>query len=67
LDLEQEQYAPVFLSLDLHLAVTAPIVGLNSAERIKEMVEAVNIELSEEDIKFLEEPYVPKAVSGGLS
>jgi aryl-alcohol dehydrogenase-like predicted oxidoreductase len=47
--------------------VTAPIVGLNSVERIKEMVEAVNIELEDEDIKYLEELYVPKAVSGGLS
>jgi hypothetical protein len=31
------------------------------------MVDAVNIELAEEDIRYLEEPYVPKAVSGGLS
>jgi hypothetical protein len=33
-------------------------------ERIKEMVEAVNTELSEEDIKYLEEPYVPRNIAG---
>jgi aryl-alcohol dehydrogenase-like predicted oxidoreductase len=37
---------------------------LNSEERIKEMVEAVNVELSEEEIKYLEEPYVTRAIAG---
>jgi aryl-alcohol dehydrogenase-like predicted oxidoreductase len=46
--------------------VTAPIVGLSSEKRILEVVEAVHIELSEDEIKHLEEPYVPKPVSGGL-
>jgi 1-deoxyxylulose-5-phosphate synthase len=45
-------------------AVTAPIVGLNSADRIKEMVEAVNLELTAEEIKHLEEPYVPRPIAG---
>jgi hypothetical protein len=39
---------------------------LSSEKRILEMVEAVHIELSEDEIKYLEEPYVPKPVSGGL-
>lgn len=46
------------------IVVSAPIVGLNSVERIKEMVEAVNTELTEEEIKHLEEPYVTRAVAG---
>ena len=46
------------------LVVSAPIVGLNSEERIKEMVEAVNIELSPEEIKHLEEPYVTRPIAG---
>ena len=50
-----------------YIAVTAPIVGLNSEKRILEIVEAVNIELTEDEIKYLEEPYVTKAVSGGLA
>jgi aryl-alcohol dehydrogenase-like predicted oxidoreductase len=37
---------------------------LNSEERIKEMVEAVNVELSEEEIKYLEEPYVTRTIAG---
>jgi len=44
--------------------VSAPIVGLNSEERIKEMVEAVNITLTEEEIKHLEEPYVSRPIVG---
>jgi aryl-alcohol dehydrogenase-like predicted oxidoreductase len=46
------------------VVVSAPIVGLSSEERIKEIVEAINIELSEEDIKHLEEPYVPRPIVG---
>jgi len=46
------------------IAVTAPIVGLNSEERIKEMVEAVNLELTAEEKKELEEPYVPRPIAG---
>ena len=45
-------------------AVTAPIVGLNSEARIKEIVEAVNIELTEEERRCLEGPYVPRPVAG---
>jgi 1-deoxyxylulose-5-phosphate synthase len=39
-------------------------VGLNSVERIKEMVEAVNLELTEDEIKHLEEPYVTRSIAG---
>jgi 1-deoxyxylulose-5-phosphate synthase len=48
----------------LILVVSAPIVGLNSENRIKEMVEAVNLTLSEEEINELEEPYVPRPIAG---
>jgi len=40
-----------------------PIVGLNSVARIDEAVESIKIKLSDEDIQYLEEAYVPKAVS----
>ena len=46
------------------VVMSAPIVGLNSEERIKEMAEAVNIKLSEEEIKHLEEPYVSRPIVG---
>jgi aryl-alcohol dehydrogenase-like predicted oxidoreductase len=39
-------------------------VGLNSEDRIKDMVAAVNLELTEEEKKQLEEPYVPRPIAG---
>lgn len=41
-----------------------PIVGLGKKERIDEAVEAIKIKLSDEDVKFLEEPYLPKKRQG---
>jgi aryl-alcohol dehydrogenase-like predicted oxidoreductase len=41
-----------------------PIIGLNKKERIDEACETIKIQLSEEEIKYLEEPYVAKAISG---
>ncbi len=41
-----------------------PIVGLGSKERINQAVEAVKFELSDEDAKYLEEPYMPKTIQG---
>lgn len=60
---EQRRYNVVLDYIDI-LVVSAPIVGLNSVERIHEMAEAVNIELSDEEIKHLEEPYVTRSVAG---
>jgi aryl-alcohol dehydrogenase-like predicted oxidoreductase len=41
-----------------------PIVGLNSKERIDEILEAVKIVLTKEEIAKLEAAYVPKIVMG---
>lgn len=41
-----------------------PIVGLNSKDRIDEVVEAVKVVLSAEEIDKLEAAYVPKNVIG---
>jgi aryl-alcohol dehydrogenase-like predicted oxidoreductase len=38
-----------------------PILGLDSLERIEQAVEAVGVTLTDEQIQFLEEPYIPKA------
>lgn len=43
---------------------TFPIVGLNKPERIDEALEASKFQLTEEEIKYLEEPYRPKKVVG---
>ncbi|KAJ5138718.1 uncharacterized protein N7515_003566 [Penicillium bovifimosum] len=40
-----------------------PIVGLHSVKRIDEAVDAIKVQLSQEEIKYLEEPYVPKVVT----
>jgi aryl-alcohol dehydrogenase-like predicted oxidoreductase len=40
---------------------TAPILGLDSVERIDQAVRAINIKLTAEEIAFLEEPYLPKS------
>ena len=46
--------------------VTSPVVGATKASHIDGAVGAVNLELTEEEIKYLEEPYVPHAVVGVL-
>lgn len=45
-------------------AVDAPIVGTTSIEHLEEAVEAPDIDLSETDQGYLEEPYEPVPVSG---
>lgn len=39
-----------------------PIVGLNSIERVREAIEATNLQLTEEEVKYLEEPYHPRNI-----
>jgi len=44
--------------------VTAPIVGTTKLENLYEIVEGVYVKLTEEEIKYLQEPYVPQAIVG---
>lgn len=44
--------------------VTAPIFGTTSLNNLQEMIDALKIELTDEEIKYLEEPYVPIKVIG---
>ncbi|KAF4766288.1 hypothetical protein N7455_005292 [Penicillium solitum] len=39
---------------------TAPILGLDSVDRIDQAVDAVKVSLTEAEVQYLEEPYVPK-------
>ena len=39
-----------------------PIVGLNSIERIEAALEALDVDLTDSEVAFLEEPYQPLAV-----
>ena len=54
----------VALAWLLHKGVTAPIIGTSNAQHLEEMVGSVAVKISEEEAKYLEEPYVPQAVSG---
>lgn len=42
---------------------TFPALGLNSPERIDEAVGALQVKLTEKEIKELEEPYLPKGLA----
>ncbi|KZP19302.1 Aldo keto reductase [Athelia psychrophila] len=44
--------------------VTAPIVGTSSIANLRDLLGALKITLSAEDVKYLDEPYKPKAITG---
>jgi len=44
--------------------VSAPIVGTTSLDKLKDIIDAVDIKLSEAEVKYLEEPYKPMAIIG---
>jgi aryl-alcohol dehydrogenase-like predicted oxidoreductase len=59
------QPAQISLAWILHQpGVTAPIIGATKMPHLEQAVEALDIKLSEEDLKSLEEPYVPHPVLG---
>jgi aryl-alcohol dehydrogenase-like predicted oxidoreductase len=43
---------------------TIPIVGFSNLQRLDEAVEVKGKTLTDEEVKYLEEPYVPKPISG---
>jgi aryl-alcohol dehydrogenase-like predicted oxidoreductase len=45
-------------------AVTAPIVGATKPEHLEDALAAVSLELDDEEIKLLEQPYTPRPVAG---
>jgi aryl-alcohol dehydrogenase-like predicted oxidoreductase len=57
--------AQVALAWLLHQeGVTAPIIGASKMPHLEQAVAALDIELSEEDLAYLEEPYQPHPVLG---
>ncbi|KAJ3992977.1 NADP-dependent oxidoreductase domain-containing protein [Lentinula boryana] len=44
--------------------VTAPIIGTTSLDNLDELLAAVDIKLSEDDMKYLEELYEPRSIIG---
>ncbi len=45
-------------------AVTSPIIGATKMYQLDEAIAAVDIKLSDEDIAYLEEPYIPHRILG---
>lgn len=56
----------VSLAWLLAKGVSAPIVGATKKNHFDDAVKAVDLELSEEDMKYLEEAYVPHPINGIL-
>jgi aryl-alcohol dehydrogenase-like predicted oxidoreductase len=57
--------AQISLAWLLHQdAVDAPIVGITSVEHLEDAAEAVDLDLSDSDLAYLEEPYEPLPVAG---
>ena len=46
--------------------VASPIVGVTKIAHLMDAIKAVNVKLTEEEIKYLEEPYQPHNVVGAL-
>ncbi|KAI0648544.1 oxidoreductase [Trametes meyenii] len=44
--------------------VTAPIVGTTNLSNLEDILGALDVKLTEEEVKYLEEPYQPVAISG---
>ncbi len=47
--------------------VTAPVVGATKMHHIEGAVKAVDLELTEDEIRYLEEPYVPHPLAGVMA
>lgn len=53
--------AQIALAWLLHTpGVTAPIVGTTTLEKLYDLIRGLDIELSPEEMKYLEEPYKTK-------
>jgi aryl-alcohol dehydrogenase-like predicted oxidoreductase len=47
--------------------ITSPIVGFSKIEQLYDIMGSFKIKLTEEEVKYLEEPYTPRPVSGILT
>jgi aryl-alcohol dehydrogenase-like predicted oxidoreductase len=56
--------AQVALAWLLHKGVTAPIIGATKVEHVEDAVKSLELKLSENDVKRLEEPYKPHPIWG---
>lgn len=52
------------LSKSEDLGIAAPIVGTTSLKNLEDIIESVHVVLTDEEKKYLEEPYQPRAIIG---
>jgi aryl-alcohol dehydrogenase (NADP+) len=58
--------AQIAIAWLLAKGVAAPIVGASKMTHLEDAIAAAEIKLTDEEVKYLEEPYEPKAVAGNL-
>lgn len=58
--------AQIAIAWLLAKGVAAPIVGASKMQHLEDAIAAAQITLSAEEIRYLEEPYKPKATAGNL-
>ncbi len=58
--------AQIAIAWLLAKGVTAPIVGASQMSHLEDAIAAAAITLTDEEVKYLEEPYRPKPVAGNL-
>lgn len=58
--------AQIAIAWLLAKGVTAPIIGASKMNHLEDAIAAAEIKLTHEEIRYLEEPYKPKAVAGNL-
>ncbi|GFZ48860.1 oxidoreductase with NAD+ or NADP+ as acceptor [Saitozyma sp. JCM 24511] len=57
--------AQIALAWSLHNKyVCAPIIGINSTERLDDLIKALDVQLSGEEIKSIEQGYLPQSIKG---
>ena len=49
------------------MKVTSPVVGATKLHHVEGAVKAVQLKLTEEEIKYLEEPYIPHKLVGMMA
>jgi aryl-alcohol dehydrogenase (NADP+) len=58
--------AQIAIAWLLAKGVTAPIVGASKMKHLEDAIAAAEIKLTDDEIRYLEAPYLPKAVAGNL-
>lgn len=47
--------------------VTSPVVGATKFHHIEGAVKSLDLELTEDEVRYMEEPYVPHALTGVMA